>query len=403
MSQSNAIQGVLPVAISAGRFHAAILRRICTHLQCGTLTVVTPDGQRFSHRAPSSGPDAELVLHRWRALRRMVLGGDVAFADAFIDGDWSSPDVAALIELAARNTTILDHVMRGSVLMRLGNRLLHLVHANTRAGSRRNIQAHYDLGNDFYARWLDAGMTYSSALYPRTDLTLEEAQTAKQDRVLELLAPSAGQTVLEIGMGWGGLAERLAQAGCQVTGLTLSPSQLEHASGRLQGLAAQPHLRDYRDEAGRYDRIVSIEMLEAVGEVYWPTYFNKVRQCLATGGNAVVQVITIADHRFAQYRAAPDFIQRYIFPGGMLPSPRVIREQATAAGLKVTAHQTFGLDYARTLAEWLRRFEMAWPDIAAMGFPARFRRLWHYYLCYCEAGFRSGVLDVGLWRLEHED
>jgi cyclopropane-fatty-acyl-phospholipid synthase len=171
----------------------------------------------------------------------------------------------------------------------------------------------------------------------------------------------------------------------------------------LQGLAAQPHLRDYRDEAGRYDRIVSIEMLEAVGEVYWPTYFNKVRQCLAAGGNAVLQVITIADHRFAQYRAAPDFIQRYIFPGGMLPSPRVIREQATAAGLKVTAHQTFGLDYARTLAEWLRRFEMAWPDIAAMGFPARFRRLWHYYLCYCEAGFRSGVLDVGLWRLEHED
>jgi cyclopropane-fatty-acyl-phospholipid synthase len=285
----------------------------------------------------------------------------------------------------------------------LGNRLLHLVHANTRAGSRRNIQAHYDLGNDFYARWLDAGMTYSSALYPCTDLTLEEAQTAKQDRVLELLAPSAGQTVLEIGMGWGGLAERLAQEGCQVTGLTLSPSQLQHASGRLQGLAVQPHLRDYRDEAGRYDRIVSIEMLEAVGEVYWPTYFNKVRQCLATGGNAVLQVITIADHRFAQYRATPDFIQRYIFPGGMLPSPRVIREQATAAGLKITAHQTFSLDYARTLAEWLRRFEMAWPDIAVMGFPARFRRLWHYYLCYCEAGFRSGVLDVGLWRLEHED
>lgn len=401
MSQTHAMPNLNGAVVNADRFHTAILRTINAHLQCGTLTIVTPNGQRIQFRAPQPGPDGEITLHRWRTLRRMVFGGDVSFAEAFLDGDWSSPDVTSLIALAARNTAILDKVMQGSRAARLLNRVLHQFRGNSRRGSRRNIRAHYDLGNEFYACWLDVGMTYSSALYLRPDMTLEDAQTAKQDRVLELLALSPGQSVLEIGMGWGGLAERLARVGCRVTGLTLSSAQQAWSEQRLRGLDVEPVLRDYRNETGCYDRIVSIEMLEAVGEDYWPVYFGKLKSCLATGGTSVLQVITIADDRFEQYRRAADFIQRHIFPGGMLPSPTVLRQQVAAAGLRITACETFGQDYARTLAEWCRRFERSWPDIAAMGFPPRFRRLWHYYLCYCEAGFGAGALDVGLWRLEH--
>ena len=384
-----------------GGLATRMLRRICASLRCGTLVVTTPEGQRFCHRAGAPGPEAEVVIHRWRVLRRLVFGGDIALAEAFMDGDWSSPDVTALIELGARNSATLERVIQGSAPLRWLNRLLHLRRANTRSGSRRNIEAHYDLGNDFYRLWLDAGMTYSSALYPTPELTLEQAQTAKQDRVLAMLALQPGQAVLEIGIGWGGMAERLVQAGGAVTGLTLSPSQLAYARERLAGRGADLRLQDYRDETGEYARIVSIEMLEAVGEAYWPAYFAQVKRCLAPGGAAVVQVITIEDSRFANYRANPDFIQRYVFPGGMLPSPSVMHAQAARAGLRVAAVECFGLDYARTLAEWRQRFEAAWPEIAAQGFPPRFRRLWHYYLSYCEAGFRAGALDVGLWRLEH--
>jgi cyclopropane-fatty-acyl-phospholipid synthase len=378
-----------------------LLQRVCAGLRRGTLSIVLPDGSVVRHRAAAPGGDATVILHRWRSLRRLILGGDVAFAESFLDGDWSSPDLTALIELAARNAETLQQATQGSTPARWLNRLLHRMRANTRTGSRRNILAHYDLGNDFYRLWLDAGMTYSSALFTTPGMTLEEAQTAKQDRVLTLLSPRPAAHVLEIGIGWGGMAERMAQAGCQVTGLTLSPSQLTYAQARLDGTSASLHLRDYRDEVLQYDHIVSIEMLEAVGEDYWPAYFAQLKRCLGPGGSAVVQVITIADDRFETYRRTPDFIQRHVFPGGMLPSPAVMRQQVAQAGLAVTAHETFGLDYARTLAEWRRRFERAWPDIAAIGFPPRFRRLWLYYLSYCEAGFRAGALDVGLWRLEH--
>ena len=380
---------------------ARALRRVAGGLRCGALTVVTPDGTRMHHRAAAPGPEAELVLRRWRPLRRLALAGDIGFAESSLDGDWTSPDVAALLELAARNAATLDGVMRGGLPMRLLQRALHRLRPNTRRGSRRNVMAHYDLGNAFYARWLDAGMSYSSALWPTPDMTLEQAQQAKQERVLALLDPGPDSHVLEIGLGWGGQAECLARAGCRVTGLTLSPAQHAHASARLAGLPAEAHLRDYRDETGRYDGIVSIEMLEAVGEAWWPTYFARLRDCLAPGGRAVLQVITIDDGRFAQYRRTTDFIQRHVFPGGMLPSPAIVRAQAAAAGLRVTACERFGLDYARTLLIWRERFEAAWPEIAALGFDERFHRLWHYYLCYCEAGFRSGLLDVGLWRLEH--
>jgi cyclopropane-fatty-acyl-phospholipid synthase len=289
-------------------------------------------------------------------------------------------------------------------LMRLAHRALHRLHANTLRGSRRNIRRHYDLGNAFYAAWLDAGMVYSSALYATSDATLEQAQAAKEARVLELLHAVPEHRVLEIGCGWGGLTERLAHDGCRVTALTLSPAQLSHTRARLKarGFADRTELRlqDYRHAAGRFDRVVSIEMLEAVGEAYWPIYFAALHDRLLPGGIAVLQVITIDDARFAAYRRSPDFIQRHIFPGGMLPPPSALRAQIATAGLVLRHHETFGDSYTRTLAEWRHRFHAAWPRIATMGFSERFRRMWDYYLCYCEAGFRAGTIDVGLWQIE---
>ena len=372
---------------------------LIANIPCGVLTVVLPDGDAVRHQGTEPGPEAVLVLHRWRAIARLLLGADNGFATAFVDGDWSSPDLVSLLELAARNLSCIPGATGGSAPVRLFHRLLHLMRANTRAGSRRNIIAHYDLGNDFYAHWLDSGMNYSSALYTQPGMTLEMAQAAKQALVLEMLGSPSGNRVLEIGCGWGDLAARLAEMGAQVTGITLSPSQLSHARARL-GDRARLLLQDYRDTDEIFDQIVSIEMIEAVGEAYWPVYFDRLRKCLAPGGVAVIQAITIADEWLSSYRRAADFIQRYIFPGGMLPSPGEIARLSRESGFVITRHHGFGASYALTLAEWRARFHEAWPHLAALGFESRFRRLWDYYLAYCEAGFRSGRIDVGLWRLE---
>ncbi|HEY1934019.1 MAG TPA: cyclopropane-fatty-acyl-phospholipid synthase family protein [Acetobacteraceae bacterium] len=293
----------------------------------------------------------------------------------------------------------------GAWLMRLLHRWRHRARANTPAGSRRNIRHHYDLGNDFYARWLDAGMSYSSAMFCDPGQSLEDAQAAKHDRIMELLDVQPGHSVLEIGCGWGGLAEHLAAAGCAVTAVTLSPAQHDFARARLQraGLADRVDLRlqDYRSVEGAYDRIVSIEMLEAVGEAWWPTWFDLLRTRLRPDGTVVFQSITIDDARFEFYRRNADFIQRYIFPGGMLPSPGALRAQIARAGLAPHAMEAFGESYALTLRIWQERFQAAWPDIAASGFNDRFRRMWEYYLSYCEAGFRTHSVDVSLWRLGH--
>jgi cyclopropane-fatty-acyl-phospholipid synthase len=380
-----------------------LVRTLFSRLKTGRLTIVTPGGQRLASTSVHPGPEAVLVLHRWRTLRRLILGGDVAFAEAYLDGDWSSPDIAALVELAASNDEALRQTISGFSPARLINRIRHALRPNTRRGSRRNIVAHYDLGNAFYRLWLDRGMSYSSGLYRTGRETLEEAQTAKQDRILEVLELQGGESVLEIGCGWGGLAERLAAAGCRVVGLTLSPAQLAHARARIatSGLDGRVELRlqDYREVEGRFDRIVSVEMIEAVGQAYWPAYFRVLRDRLAEGGRAVVQAITIADDRFALYASSPDFIQRYVFPGGMLLSPRIMQEQARGAGLVLRVEELLGPSYARTLREWRGRFLAAWPQIAPQGFDERFRRLWEYYLAYCEGGFRSGATDVGIYRL----
>jgi cyclopropane-fatty-acyl-phospholipid synthase len=370
---------------------------LMSRIHDGRLTIVTPSGFRLSH-GRDDGPQGVLVLRRWRTLRRLLLQGDIAFAEAYMDGDWDSPDLPALVELAGRNIPTLSDAFDANWFQRLRNRVLHRMNANTRRGSKRNIQHHYDLGNDFYAAWLDRGMSYSSALFNTEDQALEDGQTAKQQRALALMELQSGDRVLEIGCGWGGLAEQLVAAECDVTGVTLSPAQLEYATRRLGG-KADMRLQDYRDVDGVFDRIVSIEMMEAVGESYWPSYFSTLHDRLKPGGLAVVQAITIGEDQFEGYRRCTDFIQHYIFPGGMLPTISEIRRQSEKAGLALRSMETFGSCYARTLAEWRRRFHAAWPQIERQGFDGRFRRMWDYYLAYCEGGFRAGTINVGLYVL----
>jgi cyclopropane-fatty-acyl-phospholipid synthase len=383
-----------------GRLARHISKMLLSRIHTGRLTIITPSGIRLSH-GNSNGPEGVLVLHRWRALRRLLLQGDIAAAEAFIDGDWDSPDLPALIELAGINMPTLSDTFAANWLQRLRNRLAHKLNANTRRGSRRNIRHHYDLGNAFYRTWLDSGMSYSSAIFSTPHQTLEAAQLAKQQRVIELMQTRPDQRVLEIGCGWGGLAEQLVHAaGCRVTGVTLSPAQLEYASDRLSGSpGADLRLQDYRDIPGQFDRIVSIEMMEAVGEAYWPSYFSTLHDRLKPGGLAVVQAITIAEDKFEGYRRCTDFIQHAIFPGGMLPTNSEIRRQTEKAGMILRSMETFGASYARTLAEWRRRFHAAWPEIERLGFDTRFRRMWDYYLSYCEGGFKAGTIDVGLYVL----
>jgi cyclopropane-fatty-acyl-phospholipid synthase len=381
-----------------------ILSRILSHLAFGRLAVTLPEGEVFEANAPGPGPEAALVIHRWRAVWRTIARGDIGFAEAFIEGDCSSPDIAKVIELFVLNEAVLAKIA-GWAPVHFLNRVRHLARANTKRGSKRNITAHYDLGNAFFEQWLDAGMTYSSALYASPEQTLEAAQTHKQDKILAELALAPGKSVLEIGCGWGGLAERIAARGCPVTGLTLSPSQLAYADKRLAdgGHASDLRLEDYRDVRGTFDRIVSIEMLEAVGRAYWPSYFAVIRDRLARDGQAVLQVITLDESRYAGYADQVDFIQRYIFPGGMLPTPAIMRQQIADAGLALKSTFTFGDSYARTLAEWSRRFHASLPAVEAMGFDKRFQRLWAYYLAYCEGGFRAGILDVGLYTITHAE
>lgn len=391
---------------TGGSLQTWLLRRLLSGLAYGQITVIAPSGNTAVLRGREDGPHATIVLHRWRAVRRLLAGGDLGFAEAHIDGDWSSPDLLGLLELAMRNAEAIDGKLRGTAPVRLVNRLRHLLNANTPRGSRRNISFHYDLGNEFYARWLDPQMIYSSALYRDAGQTLEEAQATKLDRIVELLSPAEGDAILEIGSGWGALALRLARCSTHVTGLTLSTEQLAWARDRAAEAGAADHcafeLMDYRKATGRFDRIVSIEMLEAVGERYWPTYFNKLRELLAAHGTAVLQVITIDEKRFEQYRRTTDFIQRHVFPGGMLPTKSAIAREADAAGLEVVGRETFGESYAWTLEEWRRRFLRAWPAIEQLGADLQFRRLWDYYLCYCAAGFRTGAIDVGLYTLKHK-
>ena len=364
----------------------------------GLLEVRLPDGARFLFG--EGEPGVTMQVNDEAVFARVLAKGDIGLAEAYLDGDWDSPDVTALLTLVARNRDALRDAVYGSWRQLLAARLRHWFNRNSRAGSKRNIMAHYDLGNDFYRLWLDPGMSYSSALFDGTpDQPLQTAQDAKYRRILRRLAAEPGQRVLEIGCGWGGFAEMATRDGLDVTGLTLSPAQLAWAQQRVP--SADLRLQDYRDTAERFDHVVSIEMFEAVGERFWPGYFKTVSQALKPGGRAVIQSITIRDDLFADYRKSTDFIQQYIFPGGMLPSRAAFRAAAARQGLVVRNEYAFGEDYARTLAEWRIAFEHRWPQIAALGFDETFRRLWRLYLCYCEAGFRAGNIDVVQFELTH--
>ncbi|MBL8502257.1 MAG: class I SAM-dependent methyltransferase [Rhodocyclaceae bacterium] len=381
------------------------LLRLLERLDGGSLELSLPDGscRIFAGAGPRH---AAMDIRDWALFDAVLARGDIGLAEAWLDGQWESPDPAALLTLLAENRDALARALYGSAWSLFGARLRHAFNANTRAGSRRNILAHYDLGNDFYRLWLDPGMSYSSALYEGDpQRPLQEAQEAKNRRILSKLQATPGQRVLEIGCGWGGFAELAARDGLAVHGITLSPSQLAYAGERMAraGLdgRARFSLTDYRDLAGRYDHIVSVEMFEAVGERWWPAWFAAVARNLAPGGRAVAQSIVIRDDLFARYRKGTDFIQQMVFPGGMLPSISAFREQAGRAGLEVREAFAFGRDYARTLAEWAKNFEAAWPQIARLGFDERFRRLWRFYLAYCEAGFAAGSTDVVQFELAH--
>jgi cyclopropane-fatty-acyl-phospholipid synthase len=391
-------------ASPADKLLIALLQRILPSLQHGRLTIDFKGSECLTIYGRLQGPNAQITVHSWKFFWRLITKADLGFAESYIAGEFSSPNLAALLELGSRNYEVMRWT-RWARAPAFPARLRHALNRNTRRGSRRNIAAHYDLGNDFFAHWLDGGMNYSAALFSAAGQTLEEAQFAKLDRASELLELSGGETVLEIGCGWGGLAERLTgQRGCLVTGITLSEKQLAFAKKRLadRGLDmwADLRLQDYRDTDDTFDRIVSIEMLEAVGAAYWSTYFDKLSANLRPGGVAVLQVITIAEEYFESYRRHPDFIQKYIFPGGALPTRGIIEGEVAAAGLRLFSCEFFGKSYARTLSEWLQRFERAWPAIQAQGFDARFNRTWEYYLAYCRAGFEAGFLDVGLYQIK---
>jgi len=380
-----------------------LVERAIPALPAGQLRLTLPNGDAIERRSDRPGPDAVMAVHRWRALWRILRDGEHGFADSYLDGDWSTPELGHLLELCLQNEAALTGKGAFDRLGLVRNRLQHWLRGNTRRGSQRNIAAHYDLGNDFFRPWLDDGMNYSAALYANCD-TLERAQSAKLDRAAALLDLNGGERVLEIGCGWGALAERLIRRyGAHVSGITLSSEQLAYArtrlAGEVEGGRADLRLQDYRDVAGRFDRIASIEMIEAVGERYWPSYFGKIRDCLAHGGVALIQAITIDERRFAAYRKRPDFIQRYIFPGGVLPTFAIIEREAARAGLKLVHHEAFSDSYVRTLREWRDRFLHAWPKIEPLGFNERFRRMWEFYLAYCEVGFRVGTINVGFYKL----
>jgi cyclopropane-fatty-acyl-phospholipid synthase len=364
----------------------------------GMLEIRLPDG---SSRLFGEGEHGVTMnVHDEAMFSQVLARGDIGLAEAYLDGHWDSPDVTGLLTLLTRNHQALKKAIYGSWRNLLAARLRHWLNGNSRSGSKRNIMAHYDLGNDFYRLWLDPGMSYSSALYRAVDAgDLESAQRAKYRRLLRRLHAEPGQSVLEIGCGWGGFAEIAVEEGLKVTGLTLSPAQLEWARKRVP--EADLRLQDYRDTSERFDHIISIEMFEAVGERWWPTYFRTIAQALKPGGRAVIQSITIRDDLFDGYRKGTDFIQQYVFPGGMLPSRSAFRAAAAKQGLTVHGEYAFGKDYARTLAEWRHAFENNWPQIAALGFDEQFRRLWRMYLSYCEAGFLAGNIDVVHFELAH--
>ena len=368
-------------------------------LDAGAIDLALPDGRVFRAEGRQPGPAARIEIRHPGFFARIAREGELGFCEAYLDGWWDTPDLQSLLDVLMTSRLWVERGHPAARLVRAVQRFNHWLNRNTRRQARRNIAAHYDLGNEFYGRWLDETMTYSSALFETAAEGLSEAQRRKYASVCDQIGAAAGAHLLEIGCGWGGFAEFAAkERGARVTGLTISREQHDFARRRMfeAGLGEQVEivLRDYRDERGSYDGVASIEMIEAVGEKYWPAYFAAVRDRLKPGASATIQVITIPDALFPTYRRTIDFIQKYIFPGGMLPSPGVLADQIERAGMTLTGSIEFGESYSETLRRWHDRFNAAWDDIAAMGFDERFRRMWTFYLTSCAAAFRTGTTDV---------
>jgi cyclopropane-fatty-acyl-phospholipid synthase len=370
-----------------------------SRLRRGTLDVTLLDGRVMRFGGAEPGPSAQMTLHSYGFASKLINNGDIGIAEAYLRGEWDTPDLTQFLYLFCVNHELIQSMLANKPLVRFVQTVRHWFNRNTKRQARRNIYAHYDIGNAFYSAWLDPSMTYSSALYEDDTPDLTAAQNNKYRRLAEAIDLRPGQKVLEIGCGWGGFAEFAAKTfNAKVVGLTISKEQRDFAQKRIQAAGLNDNveikLQDYRDERDRYDRIASIEMIEAVGEEFWPNYFSQVRDRLLPGGLAGIQAITIQDSMFQSYRREVDFIQRYVFPGGMLPSPQVLKAFGERFGVPVIGERIFGQDYAKTLATWRNNFRAAWPNLKPLGFDERFRRLWEYYLAYCEAGFLSGNIDV---------
>ena len=368
-------------------------------LNTGRVDFILPDGRRFRAEGANPGPVAEVKINNPDVFARLVREGDLGFSDAYLDGWWTTPDLQAFMDFIHADNDDMYDEFPGMGLVRAWEKARFWFQSNSKRQALKNISYHYDLGNDFYRLWLDDTMTYSSALFTTSQESLENAQVAKYASMIDQMGVKPGDHVLEIGCGWGGFAEYAAkERGLKVTGLTISREQLDFAKKRInnRGLGDKVNLKlqDYRDETGVYDGVASIEMFEAVGEKYWPIYFNKVRHCLKPGKQATLQIITIHDARWEVYRKSVDFIQKYIFPGGMLPSPTVLRQEVANAGLNVQHSIEFGKSYSQTLRRWFEVFNDQWDTISTMGFDDRFRRMWNFYLTSCAATFESGNCDV---------
>ncbi len=416
-------QSITPPLPARAPYATRMLFGFLHRLEGGTLIVCGPDGFEETFGEGHNNPAVRIRLNDWDVLKACMNSGDIGFAETYMQGRWQCDDIAGLINLFCRNRTAMEQAVYGSWLGSLLYRIKHFFNANTKSGAKKNIEAHYDLGNDFYRLWLDPSMTYSSALFGGDfTLTTEAAQTEKYRRILRTLERGGrlkrGQHILEIGCGWGGFAETaIREFGVRVTGLTLSHEQLTYANTRLRkaGLSdlADLRLTDYRDLSGQFDHVVSIEMFEAVGEAYWDTYFAAIKRNLKPGGRVVIQSITIDEALFARYRVGTDFIQQYIFPGGMLPSPAEFCARAARAGLLATEAVRFGPDYAETLRRWRAQFMGVLPQVQALNqassqtlkpaskFDTRFIRLWEFYLAYCEGAFDAGSTDVIQFELGH--
>lgn len=387
-------------ALAGTPFFFQLAANLCSRIRYGALVFILPDRPALKFvGAEETDATGIIVVKDYAFARRAILGGDIGFFESFADDQWDTPGVADCLYVFARNADYVKEAFMAVPIIDWIENVRHALNRNTKRGAQRNISAHYDLGNSFYEKWLDRTMTYSSAVYPSAKVDLSQAQTHKYRVLAERMALRPGDSVLEIGSGWGGFAEFAAKdVGAKVTGLTISPAQFAYASERIQkaglGEKVEIRLQDYRDVSGRFDKLASIEMFEAVGKEYWAQYFGKIHDVLKPGGVAGLQIITIADRFFDAYQRSTDFIQRHIFPGGMLPSPAALKSQIEKADLVWTEAATFGADYARTLDAWHKRFLGAWDEIQTMGFDDRFKKLWRFYLGYCEAGFRAGTTDV---------